>query len=108
MDGRKDENWFFFNISKTSAKIKKFAKYTLFYKQHFYKQCQAEIGKKIKQKLSNSLRLNCHFLKIIRFLHPRYYPKILGDILKNVQKHRRLFWWGYMINDNENEAENEK
>ena len=28
------------------------------YKQHYYKQRQAEIGKKIKQLLSNSLRLN--------------------------------------------------
>ena len=30
---------------------------TRFFKQHFDKQCQAEIGKKIKQKLSNTLRL---------------------------------------------------
>ena len=29
-----------------------------FYKQHFYKQHEAEIGKKIKQKLSNTLRTN--------------------------------------------------
>ena len=28
------------------------------YKPHFYKQNQAEIGKKIKQKLSNTPRLN--------------------------------------------------
>ena len=32
------------------------------------------------------MRLNFHFLKVIRFIHPRYYPKMLGDILKNVQK----------------------
>ena len=37
---------------------------------------------KIKQKLCNTVRL-----KIIRFLHlPRYHPKIIRDILKNVQK----------------------
>ena len=57
-----------------------------FYKQHFYKQRQAEIGKKIKHKLSNTLRLNFRYLKIIRFLHPRYHPKIIGDNLKIVQK----------------------
>ena len=31
---------------------------TLVYKQHFYKQHRTEIGKKSKQKLSNTLRLN--------------------------------------------------
>ena len=49
--------------------------YTLFFnKQHFYKQCQGEIGKKIKQMLSNTLRLNFFYLKIIVILHPRYHP----------------------------------
>ena len=32
------------------------------------------------------MRLNFRYLKIIQFLHPRYHPKILEDILKNVQK----------------------
>ena len=32
--------------------------YTLFCEQHFYKQRQADIGKKNKLKLSNTLRLN--------------------------------------------------
>ena len=42
-----------------------------FYKQDFsfYKQRQAEIGKKIKQMLSNTLRLNFCHLKIIHILH---------------------------------------
>ena len=40
---------------------------------------------KIKQKLSNTLKLNFSYLKIIRFLHP---PKIIGDFLKNVQKNK--------------------
>ena len=31
--------------------------------------------KKIKQKLSNTLRLTFRCLKIIHFFHPRYYPK---------------------------------
>ena len=40
-----------------------------FYKQHFYKQRQAEIGKKNKQMLSNTLRLNFSYFKIIHILH---------------------------------------
>ena len=32
------------------------------------------------------MRLNSHFMTIIRFLHPRYHPKTIGDILINVQK----------------------
>ena len=40
-----------------------------FYKQHLYKQLQAEIGKKIKQMLSNTLRPNFRNLKIIFFIH---------------------------------------
>ena len=55
--------------------------------------------------------LNFCKLKIIRFLHPRYHPKKIGDILKNVQK--QVFVYKYlfcldeviMINDNQNEAE---
>ena len=61
--------------------------YTLsFHKQHFYKEPQAEVGKKIKQILSNTLRLNFFCLKIIHIPHPRYHPKMIGYILKNKQK----------------------
>ena len=52
--------------------------YSLFYEQHFYKQRHLH---KIKQMLSNTLSLNFCYLKIIRILHPRYHPKIIGDIL---------------------------
>ena len=44
--------------------------YNPFYKQHF----------------QSNFRLNFRYLEIIHFLHPRYHPKIIGDILKNVQK----------------------
>ena len=64
----------------------KYAVYAFLYTQHFYKQRQAEVGKKIEQRLSNTLKLNFCYLKIIFFLHPRYHPKIIGHILKNVQK----------------------
>ena len=36
--------------------------------------------------LSNTLRLNFYYLKIVLILHPRYHPKIIGHILKNRQK----------------------
>ena len=38
--------------------------------------------------LSNTLRLNFYYLKIIHILHPRYHPKIIGHILKNKQKNK--------------------
>ena len=44
-----------------------------FYKQHFYNQRQAEIGKKIKQMLSNTLRLNFCYSEIIRILHLHFW-----------------------------------
>ena len=57
-----------------------------FCNQHFYKQRQTETGKNFNTKLSNTLRLNCYYLKTISFFHPSYYPEIIGNILKNVQK----------------------
>ena len=51
-------------------------KYTLFYKQHFYKQhTPGWKWQKIKQKLSNTLRLNFYRLKIIHSLHPLFSSK---------------------------------
>ena len=38
---------------------------------------------KIKQMLSNTLRLNFCCLKIIHIFHPRYHPKIIGNKQKN-------------------------
>ena len=58
----------------------------IFYKQHFCKQYQAKIDKKSSKKLSYTLRLNFCYLKIICFLHPRYHPKVIVHILKNVKK----------------------
>ena len=64
--------------------------YTVFYKQQFYKQLQVQIGKKIKQTLRKSLKLKFTYLIIIQILHPRYHPKIIGGILKNKQKSKRV------------------
>ena len=52
----------------------------------FISNARLKLEKKNRQKLSNTLRLNFLHLKIIHFLHPRYQLKIIGDILKNVQK----------------------
>ena len=68
------------------SKVFLFQLYVFLFKQHFYEQRQAKNQQKIKQKLSNTLRLNFRYLKIIRFLHLPYHPKIIGDILKTVQK----------------------
>ena len=38
-----------------------------------------------------------------------YHPKIIGDLLKKMYRNQiGLFKWGYMVNYNENETENEK
>ena len=46
------------------------------------------MAKKVKQILSNTLRLNFWYLKIIGILHPRYNPKIIGHVLKKSQKNK--------------------
>ena len=58
---------------------------------------------------NNTLRLSFCYLKIIHSPHPRYHPKIIDVILKIYKKTQVcLLKRGYMINDNKNEAENEK
>ena len=61
--------------------------HTFLYKQHFYNQRQIN-WQKIKQMVSNTLRLNFCYLKIIDILHSRYHPTIIGHILKNKQKNK--------------------
>ena len=60
-------------------------KNTLFYKQRFYRQRNWQ---KIKQTLSDTLRLNFCYMKIFHILHLRYHPKIVGHILKNTPKNK--------------------
>ena len=78
-------------------------------KNAFITNARLKLTKKIKQMLSNTLKLNFSHLKIINTLHPCCYPKIIGHILNNTQKnicvcmHKIL-----MINHNENKDENEK
>ena len=56
--------------------------------------------------LSNNMRRNFCYLKIIHILHSRYHPKIIGHNLKNNKK--SICVCIHMINRNENEDENEK
>ena len=56
--------------------------------------------------LSNILKLNFCYLKIMYIYYPRYHPKILGHILKNKQKNMCVCI--HTINQNESEDENEK
>ena len=58
--------------------------HSFLYKQHFYKQRQAEIGQKIKQMLSNTLRRNFCCMKIIHILH----AKIIEHIIENKKKNK--------------------
>ena len=62
------------------------ATYTLFFISNiFISNVRLNLAKnKAKAKQHPEAELWC--LKIIRFLHSRYQPKIIGDILKNVQK----------------------
>ena len=55
---------------------------------------------KIRQMLSNILRLNFCFLKIIDILYPRYHLKIIEHILKNKWKNKCVC--DYAINYTEN------
>ena len=56
-----------------------------------------------KSTLSNPLRLNFYYLKIIYILHPRFRSKEIGRTLKNKQhKQASLYSWDYRINHNEN------
>ena len=41
--------------------------------------------------LSNTLRLNFCYLKIIQILHQRYHPKIIGYILKKKRKNKGVY-----------------
>ena len=71
-------------------------------------QHQPEIGKKIKLTLSNTLRLNLGYWKIIHILHPCYHPKIIGHTLKISKRTSVSVFMRFTINHNENEDEKEK
>ena len=75
------------NIIVSSSLITiSFTKYTLFYKQPFYKQHQNEIGKKTGKTKAKQHRKNFCNLKAIHFLHPCYHPKLIWEIVKNIAK----------------------
>ena len=53
------------------------------------------------------MRLNFCYPKIIRFFHPRSHPKIIWDILKNVEITSASVLMTFMNNNNENDVEKE-
>ena len=57
--------------------------------------------------VSNTLRLNFCYLKIVYILHPRYHPKLMGHIPKNMQKNKCVCFHE-TIDHNENGDKNEK
>ena len=63
---------------------------------------------KVKQKLSNTLKMNFRYLKIIHFLHPCYHPKVIEDIFKNVTKNKCVCFNEFMANGDENEADGDE
>ena len=53
--------------------------FSVLYKQHFYNTFNARLKlKKNQANAKDTLRLNFCYLKIIRILHLRYHPKIVG------------------------------
>ena len=76
-------------ISKCSPIFKKYALfYYLFISNTFISNDRLKLTinqAKTKQHPEAELFAIC-YLEIIRFLHPRYHPKILGDSLQNAQK----------------------
>ena len=70
------------------------------------------MAKKIKQMLSNNLRLNFGCLKVVHILHLPYHPEIKGYILKIKQNSKsvciHVCMYAFMISHCENEDENEK
>ena len=78
-----------------------------FYKQHFYKQPQAEIGKgqaKAKLQPEGELLLFENYSLSSSTLSSRNN----GRYSKKCTKTISLFKWSYVISNNENEAENKK
>ena len=76
------------NLFKVKIKI---PKYMLFLQATLLEATPGWNWQKIKQKLSNTLRLNFDYLKIIHILHPRYRPKIIVHTLKNKQKNKCFY-----------------
>ena len=85
-----------------------FSTRNFFYKEHFYKQRQAEIDKKsskAKQHTEAEVLLFQNYSLFSSTLSPKTNRRYCR---KYTKKQVRLFKWGYMINDFENEAENKK
>ena len=65
--------------------------HALFISNTFTSNTRLKLAKN-QAKLSNTLRLDLCYLKIICYLNPRYHPKVIGNILKKVQKSKCVFF----------------
>ena len=69
--------------------MKQIHHYSLFFiSQNFYKQCQAEIGKKNQANAKQQSEAEFLLYEIIHIFHSRYHPKIMKHMLKNKQKNK--------------------
>ena len=62
--------------------------HAFFISNTFISNARLKLAKKVKQILSNTLRLNFWYLEVLGIFHPRYHPKIKGHILKNSQRNK--------------------
>ena len=63
-----------------------YAAHAFFYKQHFYKQQQTEIGKKNQVKAKYHPEAELLLLENYLLFSSRHHPKIIGHILKKFAK----------------------
>ena len=83
-----DVFWLIFNMRE--AFLQYASQHSFFKKSNtFISNSRLKLAK-IKQILSNTLRLNFWHAKIIGILHPRYHLTITGYILKNKQKNKHV------------------
>ena len=56
--------------------------HAFFISNTFISNAKLKLAKKVKQILSNTLKLNFWYLEVIGILHPRYHPKIKGHTMR--------------------------
>ena len=82
-----------YNTKNDNSKSQPLMKYTF-----FISNTRGWNWQKIKEMLSNTLRLNFCYLKTIHILHPHFHSKTIGHVLKNKQKNKCVFIQDYTIN----------
>ena len=68
-----------------------------FIRNTFISNVRLKLATKIKQMLSNTMRLNLCYLKIILILPLNSHPTIIVNILKNKQKNKRVWIHDFIL-----------